>query len=176
MRQEVSREPRRPTFTAGAYPAITPQRLAAAAALQRPPRPRWGLPPLRGPVRWLTATTLALALALGFTLQRTWSARARERTLAAVRAQDDSIALAATRDSLRMAREELAATTRAVARAVSVWDGSAQPRRGTRGAPGGPLSLRREAAAYSGSVTPRSRATPRARAGARPPTPRPPGA
>ena len=167
MRQDAIREPRRATFTAGAYPAITPQRLAEAAARQRPARPR-RLLTLRGEVRWLTATMMALALVLGFTLQRTWSGRERDRVAAAERARGDSLALAAARDSLRMTREQLTATTRAVARAVEVWSAPAQPRFTARQVPAGSLALRREAAAFSRSPV-RPRAAPADTAAARPP-------
>jgi hypothetical protein len=164
MRQQASREPRRAVFTAGDYPAITPSRIWAAPeprVLRSSKRPH-------GEVRWLTATLLGLALLFGFTLQRTRDARARERAVADARAQADSLALAATRDSLRAAREQLVATTQAVARAVRVWEGPPGPlyaaRLAVRRTRPSPLVLRRQAAAFSSSPASRAaadRGTPR---------------
>ena len=152
MRQQASREPRRAGLTAGDYPAITPGRIWAAPeprVLRSAERPR-------GEVRWLTATLLGLALLFGFTLQSTRSARARERVAAAQRAHADSLALVATRDSLRATREQLVATAQAVARAVRVWEGPPGPLFAASRTRPDPLVRRREAAAFSSSPTPRT--------------------
>lgn len=163
MRQQASGEPRRAVFTAGAYPAISPSRIWAVFERRVPRSARRP----GGEVRWLTATLLGLALMFGFTLQSTRNARARERLAAAARARSDSVALVATRDSLRAMREQLVATTQAVARAVRVWEGASGPLLADRRARPGPLVLRREAAAFSSA--------PAARTGrAARPAPRPP--